>query len=271
MTVLYLVVGILVLAVVIAVGLVTTGRRRGTTPPPVDSARRAPGAPTAGESALEGQDPAAVTTLERPEGTASRLVRLRQRLAGTQGGFGRGLLALLSRDRLDEDTWEAIEDTLLTADVGVAPTQQLVENLRTRLRVGGKESGDPRAVLRDELLSWSGPTWTAGSGLRRRRPARRRTRGGGQRHGQDDHRGQAGADPGRRGPYGRAGRGRHLPRRGRRPARHLGRAGRRRRRARTRGLRPGERRVRGRAGGRSTGGSTPCWSTPPAGCRTRPA
>ncbi len=97
-------------------------------------------------------------TLEKPEGRASRLVRLRQRLAGSQGGLGRGLLALLSRDRLDEDTWESIEDLLLTADVGVAPTQQVVENLRTRLRVGGDEAGDPRAVLRDELLSLVDPT-----------------------------------------------------------------------------------------------------------------
>ena len=62
-------------------------------------------------------------TIEKPESTASRLVRLRQRLAGSQGGFGRGLLSLLSRDRLDEDTWESIEDVLLTADLGVAPTQ----------------------------------------------------------------------------------------------------------------------------------------------------
>jgi fused signal recognition particle receptor len=85
-------------------------------------------------------------------------VRLRQRLAGSQGGLGRGLLGLLSRERLDEDTWEAIEDTLLTADVGVAPTQQLVGNLRTRLRVDGKEAGDPRAVLRDELLQLVDPS-----------------------------------------------------------------------------------------------------------------
>jgi fused signal recognition particle receptor len=96
-------------------------------------------------------------TLEKPEAAASRLVRLRQRLAGAQGGFGRGLLALLSRDRLDEDTWEAIEDTLLTADVGVAPTQELVEGLRTRLRVDGSEGGDPKAVLRDELIKLVGP------------------------------------------------------------------------------------------------------------------
>ncbi|CAN5628988.1 signal recognition particle-docking protein FtsY [soil metagenome] len=97
-------------------------------------------------------------TLEKPEGRASRLVRLRQRLAGSQGGLGRGLLALLSRDKLDEDTWESIEDLLLTADVGVAPTQQVVDNLRIRLRVGGDEAGDPKAVLRDELITLVDPT-----------------------------------------------------------------------------------------------------------------
>jgi fused signal recognition particle receptor len=158
MTVLYLVIGIVVLAAIIAVGLVTTGRRRGTPPPRVDTHAPARDVPVAEPESAAPEAPAApVPTLERPEDTASRLVRLRQRLAGAQGGFGRGLLALLSRERLDEDTWEAIEDTLLTADVGVAPTQQLVERLRTRLRVDGKEAADPRGVLRDELLQLVGP------------------------------------------------------------------------------------------------------------------
>ncbi|MDE0776065.1 MAG: signal recognition particle-docking protein FtsY, partial [Nocardioides sp.] len=101
--------------------------------------------------------PQTTPALERPEGTRSRLVRLRERLAGSQGGLGRGLLALLSRDKLDEDTWESIEDLLLTADVGVAPTQQVVDNLRTRLRVGGEEAADPKAVLRDELIKLVDP------------------------------------------------------------------------------------------------------------------
>ena len=95
-------------------------------------------------------------TLEQPESTASRLVRLRQRLAGSQGGFGRGLLTLLSRDRLDEDTWESIEDILLTADLGVGPTQQVVEGLRTRLRVEGAPQ-DPKAALREELVTLVDP------------------------------------------------------------------------------------------------------------------
>ncbi len=98
-----------------------------------------------------------VPELERPESTASRLVRLRQRLAGSGNVLGKGLLALLSRDRLDEDTWEDIEDTLLTADIGVAPTQELVEGLRTRLRVEGSEAGEVREVLADELVKLIGP------------------------------------------------------------------------------------------------------------------
>jgi fused signal recognition particle receptor len=155
-----LIIGIAVLGLLLVVGLVGTAvtrrkPRSGTDviapPAPADAGGGAVAAP---EAPAEPEAPA----YEKPEGTASRLVRLRQRLAGSQGTLGRGLLALLSRDRLDEDTWEDIEDTLLTADLGVAPTQQLVEGLRTRLRVEGNESGDPRSVLRDELIKLVDPS-----------------------------------------------------------------------------------------------------------------
>jgi fused signal recognition particle receptor len=106
----------------------------------------------------ESEPGAGTTTLERPESAASRLVRLRQRLSRSQSGLGRGLLSLLSRDRLDEDTWEDIEDTLITADVGVKPTQELVERLRTRLRVEGGDGATVRSVLHDELLTLVDPT-----------------------------------------------------------------------------------------------------------------
>jgi fused signal recognition particle receptor len=91
--------------------------------------------------------------IEIPEPTAGRLVRLRARLARSQNTLGKGLLTLLSRDNLDEETWEEIEDTLLTADVGVAPTQELVERLRERVRVLGTRTPDElRGLLREELL-----------------------------------------------------------------------------------------------------------------------
>ena len=96
---------------------------------------------------------------ERPEAPGGRLVRLRARLSRSQSSLGRGLLALLTRDRIDEDTWEEIEEVLLTSDLGVAPSQQLVERLRTRVRVEGLESAQAaRAVLREELLAVVDPT-----------------------------------------------------------------------------------------------------------------
>ncbi|MET9105609.1 signal recognition particle-docking protein FtsY [Streptomyces zhihengii] len=95
--------------------------------------------------------------IEIPEPTAGRLVRLRARLARSQNSLGKGLLTLLSREHLDEDTWEEIEETLLTADVGVTPTQELVERLRERVRVLGTRTPDElRKLLREELLTLVG-------------------------------------------------------------------------------------------------------------------
>ncbi len=96
--------------------------------------------------------------VERPEPPQGRLVRLRSRLARSQTTFGKALLSLLSRDRIDEDTWEEIEDTLLTSDLGVGPSQELVERLRERVRVEGVESGEEaRRILRDELVTLVDP------------------------------------------------------------------------------------------------------------------
>ncbi|MFF8608149.1 signal recognition particle-docking protein FtsY [Streptomyces sp. NPDC015346] len=95
--------------------------------------------------------------IEIPEPTAGRLVRLRARLARSQNSLGKGLLTLLSREHLDEDTWEEIEETLLTADVGVAPTQELVDRLRERVRVLGTRTPEElKSLLREELIALLG-------------------------------------------------------------------------------------------------------------------
>ncbi|MGB9012299.1 MAG: signal recognition particle-docking protein FtsY [Aeromicrobium sp.] len=97
--------------------------------------------------------------IERPEAPQRRLVRLRGRLARSNSSLGKGLLAVLGRATLDDAAWEEIEDTLLAADVGVGPSQALVESLRTRMRVEGVT--DPvraRAVLREELIAIVDPT-----------------------------------------------------------------------------------------------------------------
>ncbi len=95
--------------------------------------------------------------IEHPPPSAGRLVRLRSRLARSQSAFGGVLLGLLSRDRLDEATWEEIEDTLITADMGVGPARDLVGELRTQVKVAG--TTDPqeiRALLKADMLTQVG-------------------------------------------------------------------------------------------------------------------
>jgi fused signal recognition particle receptor len=92
--------------------------------------------------------------LETPEPTAGRLARLRSRLSRSQGTLGRGLFALLSRDALDEDTWEEVEDTLLQADVGMASTTEIVEELRRRVKAEGvRDAGSVRTILREVMVA----------------------------------------------------------------------------------------------------------------------
>jgi fused signal recognition particle receptor len=92
--------------------------------------------------------------LEKPPPSAGRMVRLRSRLARSQTGFGSALLNLLARDRLDDDTWDEFEEVLITADVGVTPARQIVEDLRTKVKVEGARNADEvRSMLRTELLA----------------------------------------------------------------------------------------------------------------------
>ncbi|MFY9926998.1 MAG: signal recognition particle-docking protein FtsY, partial [Streptosporangiaceae bacterium] len=95
----------------------------------------------------------AVLDIERPPPSAGRLVRLRARLARSQSSVGSALLGLLSRDRLDDDTWDEIEEVLITADVGVTPARQMVDDLRTKVKVlGARGPEEVKAMLRAELL-----------------------------------------------------------------------------------------------------------------------
>ncbi len=96
--------------------------------------------------------------IEKPPPSAGRLVRLRGRLARSQSALGSVLLNLLSTSALDEQAWEEIEDTLITADMGVGPARQVVEMLRTEVKVSGSRSpAEVRALLRADLLAELGP------------------------------------------------------------------------------------------------------------------
>jgi fused signal recognition particle receptor len=111
-----------------------------------------PGAP----AEIEVEEPTAPTapTLERPESARGRLQRLRARLARSNSSIGQGLLALLSRGKLDEEAWEEVEDTLISSDLGVEATMELVDSLRTRVKIDGTtDEATVRGWLREDLLA----------------------------------------------------------------------------------------------------------------------
>ena len=86
------------------------------------------------------------------------MARLRRRLSGSSNPLARGLLGLLSADTLDADTWDDLEATLITSDLGVGPTTELITALRRELSIDGH--ADPqraRTVLRRELLNLVDP------------------------------------------------------------------------------------------------------------------
>src|SRR5689334_10011431 len=130
------------------------------TPPPSTTAEGGGTAEAAPEAGTVPDTPAAATgtlEIERPPPSAGRLVRLRARLARSQSSMGSVLLNLLSRDRLDDDTWDEIEEVLITADVGVAPARLMVDDLRTKVKVlGTRGAAEVRDLLRTELLTQLG-------------------------------------------------------------------------------------------------------------------
>ncbi|MEJ7635264.1 signal recognition particle-docking protein FtsY [Aeromicrobium sp.] len=167
LTVLLLIIIAVVVVLGTGIGLVI-GRGRKTLPPPADLDRLTEEViehpehpdPHLEDEASPAPEPAtSVDTIERPEAPQGRLVRLRARLARSQGSLGKGLLSVLSRSTLDDDAWEELEDTLLAADVGVTATDELVANLKTRVRVEGIDDPErAKAALRDELVGLIGPS-----------------------------------------------------------------------------------------------------------------
>jgi fused signal recognition particle receptor len=164
-TVILIVIAAIAVLVGVGSGLVI-GRRRAKPAPPA-SARSVPTpSVTADTPVTPVTDPATdvadtatdTATIERPAPVEGRMQRLRARLARSNSALGRGLLDLLSRDALDDSDWEGVEDLLLGADLGVAPSTELVQRLRERVRVeSGHDRDSVRVMLHQELLALVDP------------------------------------------------------------------------------------------------------------------
>lgn len=171
-TLIWIILGILVLVTVVAAVTAGVSRRKalreGSKPAqvslaPTESGKTVPEAetPAGGESAVGRPESeasqVAEPAVEAPEAPGSRMARLRRRLANSNNALARGLAELLSADKLDDDAWDDFETTLITSDLGVGPTTELVEKLRSELAIDGiSDPAHAREVLHHELVELVG-------------------------------------------------------------------------------------------------------------------
>jgi len=145
-TLIIIVVVVALLAVVLGgVALSRSRRRSGGAPtaPPAAPPRPPPQAPPA--TVAEPEAPARAAPVvalpaaepEAPEGPPS----YRSRLGGVRGLFS-GAVAALRAGRIDETTWESLEEALIRADVGVTTTNVLIEELRAKVLSRDIRGGD---------------------------------------------------------------------------------------------------------------------------------
>ncbi len=87
--------------------------------------------------------------LPEVEAKSGWLDRLKSGLSSTRERLGGGIAKVFANKKLDEETLEALETTLLTADVGVSATTHLIDDLRRRYKAQGGEAGaqSPTALL----------------------------------------------------------------------------------------------------------------------------
>jgi len=175
----YIVIAVVVVGIALGAGLALLRRPRGlergrrpstqevpalrdrTSSPDIGVTEVAPetAIPVVEEPAVEEPvDEIAVWEVEVPAPATGRMRRLRARLARSQNVLGQGLLTLLTRDRVDDGTWDEVEELLLTSDLGVGPTRELLGRLKSRVRVeGGSRPDEISTLLREELLAMVGP------------------------------------------------------------------------------------------------------------------
>jgi fused signal recognition particle receptor len=146
-TLIIIVVVVAVLALALGGIALSRSRRRGggtTTAPPSAPPSPPPQAPTKAPTpvvaAPEREAPPPAVPEAEPE-VPGAPPSYRSRLGGVRGLFS-GAVAALRAGRIDEATWEALEEALIRADVGVSTTGVLLAELRAKVETGEIRGGD---------------------------------------------------------------------------------------------------------------------------------
>src|SRR5437763_6005430 len=88
-----------------------------------------------------------------PEPEVVERPRLRDRLARTRGTFS-GAFGRMRGHKIDDETWDELEESLLLADVGMVTTTRLLDALRSRAKEQSVTEPDALiALLRDEVVA----------------------------------------------------------------------------------------------------------------------
>jgi fused signal recognition particle receptor len=160
-----LIVILAVLLVLVATGGLLVTRRRGAgpelEPPPRQPPRATEAVPVAEAPTPTGLDESTVADIEADlveavtgeadaqaspaEAEPPVKPRFRDRLARARNLFSDYVTAVLSRSKVDQETWDDLEEALIRADVGVGPTTELLD--ATRARVKAEAITDPQALL----------------------------------------------------------------------------------------------------------------------------
>ena len=140
-----LIAAVLVVLLLGTAGLVVTRRRREPTFEAVE-------APAPREVAETLDEPLLEDVLPPPAVEAPVKPRFRDRLGKARGAVAGYLGSVLSRDKVDQSTWDDLEEALIVADVGVAATTDILRRLRTTVDVDGiTEPADLLEALKAQL------------------------------------------------------------------------------------------------------------------------
>ncbi|SNR94220.1 signal recognition particle-docking protein FtsY [Methylobacillus rhizosphaerae] len=121
-----------------------------------DFFKKKPADPPPAPEVAEPVPAAPVVTQEKP--TLSWTERLKRGLAKTRSQLGAQLAALFGGGKIDEDVYEELETILLTSDVGIAATQALLEQIRTRVkRQNLSDTTQLKEALKQSLLELLAP------------------------------------------------------------------------------------------------------------------
>jgi fused signal recognition particle receptor len=108
--------------------------KRPSIPSEEELARQAAEVVAEAEAVLAGAREAPVPEAEQEEAPAPVKPRFRDRIGKARSLLAGALGSVRSRTKIDEETWEELEEALIRADVGISATTALLDQLRAQVK-----------------------------------------------------------------------------------------------------------------------------------------